>query len=203
VNELRGGHGAVEPGKAAQTSMPSKSTCGAGASHPARRRRPENVFEAHRVQGGVRIEEGWKEYVTATWVEGEVFEMVFRDVQNSRSAKANGYYWGVVLEYIAKDTGHKPEAIHDAMCAMFLPDEHARVEFFNRMTGEKLEVDVDSRRTSKLNGMAFYDFVEDVRQWARDFLNVETPEPDPDYWRKRSKKESPADVMRREKGCAA
>jgi hypothetical protein len=169
------------------------------------RKSPENVFVAIRGEKGVTFEDAhaFTKYVSETWGTGECFEIVCQDIQTTRSAKANRYYWGVVLKLIAEHTGHKPEAIHDAMCEMFLPDEQARVEFFNRMTGEKLEVQVESQRSSKLNGMAFYDFVEEVRQWARDFLQVDTPDPDPEFWRKRTAKERPADVMRREKGQAA
>jgi hypothetical protein len=196
-------------GLSADTSLtshrePSPSARGANASRPAPRRpRAANVFDAHWEPGGVKIEGDWKGYIRETWVQGEVFEVVFQDIVTTRSAKANRYLWGVVYALIAQHTGHSPEAIHDAMCELHLPDEHARVEFFNRMTGEKLEVEVDSRRSSKLSGMAFYDFVEEVRQWALNFLDVVTPDPDPEYWRKRTPKERPADVMRREKGAAA
>jgi hypothetical protein len=165
-------------------------------------RKAPYVFEAHWEPGGVTIEAGWQAYVRETWVQGEVFEVTFQDVATSRSAKANRYYWGVVLALIAEHTGHKPEAIHDAMCELHLPDEHGRVEFFNKLTGERLEVEVDGRRSSKLSGHVFYDFVEDVRQWAQDFLNVETPDPDPEYWRKRAPKENPREVMLRERVSA-
>lgn len=102
----------------------------------------------------------------------------------TRSQRANAYYWSTVLLLIAQHTEHTPEEIHDAMCARFLPNEHKRVEFFNRHTGEQLDVDIDTRRSSKLTGAPFYDFVEQVRMWAADWLGVFTPDPDPEYWRK-------------------
>lgn len=160
------------------------------------------VYEAHWVKGGMKIEGDYAAYVRSQWVEGEVFEVEFRELKTTRSAKANGYYW-FLLDLLEKHCGTKAEAIHDAMCEMFLPNEQKRVEFFNRMTGEKLAVDIDSRRSSKLSGAPFYDFVEDVRQWMRDFFNFDTPDPDPEYWRKRTPKEKATDVMRREKGQTA
>lgn len=103
-----------------------------------------------------------------------------------RSERANAYYWSCVLAVMATATGHSAEEIHDAMCEKFLPNEAKRVEFVNRMTGESLAVDVDHRRSSKLSGGAFYEFVEHVRQFAAEFLNVETEDPNPEYWRRRA-----------------
>lgn len=105
-----------------------------------------------------------------------------------RSQKANKYYFGVVLRIVSEETGQSVDDIHDAMCSQFLPSEQKRVEFFNRMTGESLAVDADTRRSSKLTGGPFYDFVEQVRLWAQEFLGIQTPDPDPEYWRKRERK---------------
>lgn len=106
--------------------------------------------------------------------------------KDTRSQRANAYYWSCVLGEMAKYCDHTPEEIHEAMCVKFLPNETAQVEFFNRMTGECLTVDTtEARRSSKLNGAPFYDFVERVRGFALEFLGVETQDPDPEYWRKR------------------
>lgn len=103
----------------------------------------------------------------------------------TRSQKANAYYWSTVLTTLAKENEQTPEDLHDAMVEMFLPNDLKRVEFFNKMTGEVLRVTVDKRRSSKLTGEAFYDFVERVRLWGVEFLGTTTPDPDPEYWRKR------------------
>ena len=111
--------------------------------------------------------------------------------RNLRSKKANAYYWSQVLTVMSKegsDGDQSPEEIHDAMCAMFLPNESKRVEFFNRMTGERLEVETDTRRSSKQSASEFYDFVEKVRKFALEFMGVRTEDPDPEYWRKRERK---------------
>jgi hypothetical protein len=102
----------------------------------------------------------------------------------TRSAKANAYYWSTVLRELAKHSGNTTDEIHDAMCEMFLPNERRHVEFFNRMTGQSLAVEIDPRRSSKLTGGPFYDFVEQVRLWGLEFLGVTTPDPDPNYWRR-------------------
>ena len=105
--------------------------------------------------------------------------------RDTRSKRANAYYWSVVLGTIARETGHSADEIHEAMCRMFIKNEPKQIEFFSRMTGEVLTFDLDTRRSSKLAGAPFYDFVEQVRAWALDFLGVATEDPDPDYWRKR------------------
>ncbi len=76
------------------------------------------------------------------------------------------------------------EEFHDAMCEKFLENEHKRVEFFNKMTGETLTVEIDGRRSSKLKAQPFFDFVELVRAFGRDWLGVITEDPDPEYWQK-------------------
>lgn len=121
---------------------------------------------------------------------GERVEVQVKRYKATRSQKANAYLWGVVYDLMAKDQEMTPEEIHDAMCERFLPNEQKRIAFFNRMTGECLEVETEGRRSSKLAGEPFFDFVERVREFARDFLNVHTPPPDPDYWRKRDESEA-------------
>jgi hypothetical protein len=105
-----------------------------------------------------------------------------------RSDRSNRYYWSTVLGPMAEHTGHTVDDIHAVMCEMFLPNEHKRLQFFNRLTGEPMTAELDTRRSSKLTGQAFYDFVEQVRLWAAEELGVTTPEPDPSYWRKRLKR---------------
>ncbi len=105
-----------------------------------------------------------------------------------RSLRANGYYWGIVIAAAVKESGQPADDIHSFWCEQFLPDERKRLKFFNRLTGQALQVDIDSRRSSKLTGRAFYDFVENCRLWMQEWLGVTVPDPDPDYWRKRTKK---------------
>jgi len=109
-----------------------------------------------------------------------------RQKRATRTARANRYYWGCVLTPMSKDASagdQSPEEIHDAMCAMFLPDQKKRIEFVNRMTGESLTVDTDPRRSSRLRGDEFFDFVEQVRKFALEFMNIQTADPDPKDWR--------------------
>jgi len=116
---------------------------------------------------------------------GQHIDLTVEAHRDRRSERANAYLWGVVYREIAAYTGHTVEAIHSAMVERYLPSERVRVEFFNRTNGEVLEIDTDRRRTSKLTGTAFFDFVEQVRLFASEFLSIETEDPDPAYWRAR------------------
>lgn len=107
-----------------------------------------------------------------------------------RSLKANSYYWGVVMKAAVKETGQSADTIHCFWCEQFLPNETTRLEFFNKLTGQRIKVSVDTRRSSKLTGTKFYDYVEECRLWLQEWLGVSTPDPDPDYWRKAPKTEA-------------
>jgi len=122
---------------------------------------------------------------------GKTVDIRVTEHQNDRSARANAYYWGHVLDTMSKDGSdgdQSPEEIHDAMCTMFLLDERKQAEVFNHMTGEMLAVNTDGRRSSKLKGDAFYTFVEKVRKFALEFMGVVTEDPDPECWRRGSRK---------------
>lgn len=151
------------------------------------------TIEAVTHAGAIRIQ---NRDAMLSWVAqvGDGIEIVgkLELAEETRSARASNYYWAVVLKMAAEHTGQLADDIHDVMCQMFLPDEHKQVEFFNRLTGDKLTVDVDKRRSSKLNRQQFYDFVEQVRVWMVEFLGVTTPDPDPEFWRKRAGKQGAA-----------
>jgi len=105
--------------------------------------------------------------------------------QPTRSDKANRYYFSAVLEPMAEHNGDSVKEMHAHMCEMFIQSDMKKGKFINEMTGEIVVVVSDVRRSSKLTGAPFFDFVEEVREFARNFLGVETEDPDPDYWRKR------------------
>lgn len=119
---------------------------------------------------------------------GKRVDITVREHRSTRSIRANNYYWSCVLEPMSQDTSAgdaSAEDIHDAMCQRFLPDEKKRVAFFNQMTGENMEIETDGRRSSRLQGDEFYDFVEKVRKFALEWMQLRTEDPDPQYWRKR------------------
>ena len=91
-----------------------------------------------------------------------------------RSERANKYYWSTVLppmvDYL--DDGARPPKTSTTRCApcFYLPNEKKRVAFINRVTGETLAVEAETRRSSTLGSRAFYEFVEKVRLVLRRAL---------------------------------
>lgn len=114
-----------------------------------------------------------------------------------RSNRANRYYRGVVLAMMADDTGQDPDTIHADMCQRFLEPEI--VTYVNHETGEVEERTVPGR-SSKQDVSHFYRFVEAVRDWAAEWLQVVTPDPDP-RWRELDLADE-ARVKRRRKKAA-
>jgi len=107
----------------------------------------------------------------------------------SRSVRANNYYWAVVVAAAAQETGQDEDTIHALWCEQFIPNEHKRLEFVNRLTDQRHVVNVTQRpHSSELDGTKFFDFVEDCRVWMQTWLGVTTPDPDPEYWRKRPRR---------------
>ena len=143
-------------------------------------------FESSAVVSRGRVTVDVSQWHTAG--DGLAVWVTVEELGTTRSKRANAYYWSTVVAMIAKETGHTSEAVHDALCAMFLPNTAAEVAFFAKLTGERLAVKTDGRRSSKLSKSAFYDFVEQARAWAGEFLGLVIPDPDPDYWRKSSAK---------------
>lgn len=117
---------------------------------------------------------------------GDGIELVgeLRLAEETRSLRASNYYWAVVIKAAVEHSGQPADDVHDFWCAKFIPSEQKHLQFFHKMTGEKIEADVDTRRSSKLNRAEFYDYVEACRQWLIDFLGVSTPDPDKSFWRK-------------------
>lgn len=98
-------------------------------------------------------------------------------VDDMRSAVANRYYFGVVLKLIADHTGHSVDELHEDMCQRFLS---RRVIKYIGKDGAIIEHSY-VERSSRQDGHAFFEFVEQVRQFALDDLGVVTPCPNPRY----------------------
>jgi hypothetical protein len=81
-----------------------------------------------------------------------------------RSGKENNYYWGVVIDRIVLKTGSPADSVHDAMKLKFL-----------LVTDEKLGV--TTRSTASLSTVEMEDYLEKIREWALDWLELRIPLP--------------------------
>jgi len=97
-----------------------------------------------------------------------------------RSSRAKRYYYGVVLKMIRAANAEPIDVdeLHELFTTMFLA---RAITVVNPTTGEAYTVDAP-RRSSALDGDAFWDYVNQVRGFARTFYALEIPDPDP-AWR--------------------
>ncbi len=99
-------------------------------------------------------------------LEGKRIELVIRQEKSQRSVNQNNYYWGVVLELLS-DNGNTPDEWHEICRQMFLKS-------FKLVNGKEMEY---TRSTTKLNTVEFEDYLEKIRRWSADFLNINVPLP--------------------------
>ena len=89
--------------------------------------------------------------------------------KNKRSISQNNYYWGVVLKYVAVETGFTVDEAHQVLTKQFLGYEKV-----NSKTGEIIDL---VKSTKKLSTVDFEEYLERVRQWALNFLDCKIPLP--------------------------
>jgi hypothetical protein len=117
------------------------------------------------------------------WADGPV-EITIERMIATRSPQANRYYWGVVIKAIAEYTGFTPDETHDILKIKFLPKDAAVANGNGEVIGEF----VIGGSTRRLTSVKFYDYVERIRQWALETLELNILPPDPE-WRAHVEKE--------------
>jgi hypothetical protein len=111
-----------------------------------------------------------------TWDDGPVTVTVERPAA-TRSVQANAYYWGVVVAALADYTGYTPDETHDILKMQFLSKALALA----RKNGTVVAEFVVGGSTTQLTSPEFFDYVERIRQWAFEELDVNMPPPDPGW----------------------
>lgn len=92
----------------------------------------------------------------------ESFDPVYKKTQ--RSNEQNRYYWGVVVAYIAEDSGYTPDETHDSLRHHFLTD-HTNPEFPR------------VRSTTELDTMEFEYYLECCRRLGSEIYGLYIPLP--------------------------
>lgn len=93
---------------------------------------------------------------------------------SKRSNPQNAYYWGICIKEITlrlRELGHtwiNDEDVHEIMKLKF-NYEHVVSE-----GGEVMEL---PKSTTTLTKTQFSEYVEKIRLWASDFLNIQIPDP--------------------------
>jgi hypothetical protein len=87
-----------------------------------------------------------------------------------RTLNQNAYLWGCVYKLICDYTGDEPEDFHEWAKGKFLGKRTVSIR------GEEQEV---TRSTTELSKEEFFDvYVDPIRRWAAEYLEVVVPDPD-------------------------
>lgn len=101
------------------------------------------------------------------------YEVHVARLQANRSPQANRYYWGVVIGALADHTGYTPNELHELLKMKFLPKSLALTDGNGEIKGEF----VMGGSTRALTVAEFHRYIEDVRRFAAEELQVTTPDP--------------------------
>src|SRR5262252_1564389 len=104
------------------------------------------------------------------WPNGPVSIVVERR-HATRSVQANAYYWGVVVKALSDYTGSTPDEMHDILKMKFLPKDVC----IAAPNGEVIGEFVIGGSTARLTTLEFYDYVEQIRGWSFEQLDVDIP----------------------------
>ena len=101
-------------------------------------------------------------------LKGKIVEITAERQSRRRSNEQNCYYWGVVLKMIADYCGYfgrdEMESLHAELCRRFIPGpRHGRLQL--------------PKRTSGLSTVEMNEYMESIRVWAANELNLYIPEP--------------------------
>jgi hypothetical protein len=96
-------------------------------------------------------------------------EIEIRPWEETRRSQANRYYWGVVLKFMAEESGHTVDELHELMKL-----RHNSKVVADPTTGEEVKI---ACSTSKLTINEFSDYLEAVMLDGSEHLGIVFPEP--------------------------
>jgi len=127
-------------------------------------------FYGNVTEGKLTFEDKDSFYRYINNLDGRV-EIVVKKFFDSRSQRQNRYYWAVVIDTIAKSTGHTPTEVHDYMRQRFL------TEYDDNSPIPKV------KSTTDLNTAGFVEYVTNIVRWASSDMGIYIPEPHETDWK--------------------
>jgi hypothetical protein len=104
------------------------------------------------------------------------YEVVIKERRGNRSAKANAYYWAVVMPAAARGlTDSQGETYDEDRAHEFFKTLFLGRPVINRRTGERLATMPGS--SAVLDTAQYAEFVEQVRTWLAEYCGVSIPDP--------------------------
>ncbi|MCC8154595.1 MAG: hypothetical protein LIP01_10500 [Tannerellaceae bacterium] len=105
-----------------------------------------------------------------------VYQITIKRVRRARTLDQNAWLWGIVYPMLLKgllDAGWEftsIEQVHE-----FFKKQMTIDNVVNKDTGEVIEF---PQSTSLMDTVTFSTYVDKLREYAREFLNMEIPDPD-------------------------
>lgn len=105
------------------------------------------------------------------------YELIVRPIIKKRTDRQNRYYFGVVLPMITEEiagsqVAAEKEEVHRLLARHFLgTSEDIEGPFIGGIAFLK------TPSTTSLNTVEFTEYIEAVRKWAAEFLNLDIPDP--------------------------
>lgn len=131
---------------------------------------PAPVFRATVQSGKLHISNGpaFSRYIGL--LDGDVLVSVQKK-RRRRTLPQNRWYQGVILQLMSEKTGSTQDELHEAMKTMF----NIKI-----ITIGKRVVAIPGTTTT-MNTADFSEFIERVRAFAASELNLDIPDPDPNW----------------------
>jgi len=89
-----------------------------------------------------------------------------------RTLPENRYYWGVVLKLISEHTGNSTDALH-----RFFKEEFLYEDIHIKTKDEVVLKSKIPQSSATITTLKFEEYLENIRQWASEFLGVVIPLP--------------------------
>lgn len=94
---------------------------------------------------------------------GNSYVIEIQRAKSKRSLSQNKYYWGVIIDLFAQNTGYTKDESHQELAGMFLKYEaHGKTYV---------------RSTTSLNTSEFEKYADQCRQWMGEMLGINVPLP--------------------------
>lgn len=103
--------------------------------------------------------------------------LTVRKIYNTRSIQQNAYLHGVIIPEVQKgliEAGYSANEVTMDAVKDLLKYRFAKKEIVNTTTGETMEI---VQPTHEMTTAEMTDFIEDVRRFAQEYLNVYIPSP--------------------------
>ena len=122
----------------------------------------------------------WRKYISQL---ADGYYTVKIENKKKRSLNQSNYYWGVVIPIVLdglRDIGYNDvktsNDTHEILKKLFL-----RKDFTNGKTGDVIPI---TGSTAELTTAGFNEFIEDISEWAAEYLSVVIPAPNTsqDLW---------------------